>query len=105
MMFWFTVKTDENMMRGCWHFFLGQILSGSGIESDPEKTAAITKFKEPANVSETRRFFRHGQSAEQVRPPSCQHDKTSSGSSVQEKLLELGVTSTGSVPGSEASAH
>ena len=37
--------------------FLGQILSGSGIESDPEKTAAITKFKEPANVSETRRFL------------------------------------------------
>ena len=37
--------------------FLGQILTGSGVQSDPEKVAAITQMKEPENESEVRRFL------------------------------------------------
>ncbi len=37
--------------------FLGQVLTPSGIQSDPDKVAAILKMKEPANVSDVRRFL------------------------------------------------
>ena len=39
------------------HAFLGQILTGSGVQSDPEKVAAITQMKEPENESEVRQFL------------------------------------------------
>ena len=37
--------------------FLGQVLTPSGVSSDPNKVAAIRKMKEPTNVSEVRRFL------------------------------------------------
>ena len=37
--------------------FLGQVLTQSGVQSDPDKVAAIRKMKEPENVSEIRRFL------------------------------------------------
>ena len=37
--------------------FLGQILSEDGIQSDPDKVAAIVELKEPTNVKEMRRFL------------------------------------------------
>ena len=37
--------------------FLGHIIDKNGISADPEKVAAITQMKQPANVSELRRFM------------------------------------------------
>ena len=37
--------------------FLGQILTENGVQSDPDKVAAIVKIEEPANVKELRRFL------------------------------------------------
>ena len=52
-----TLNKDECRFFQTKVKFLGQLLSASGIESDPEKTAAITKFQKPASVSEVRRFL------------------------------------------------
>ena len=37
--------------------FLGQVLSPSGISSDPDKVAAILQMREPTSVPEVRRFL------------------------------------------------
>ena len=37
--------------------FLGQVLTQSGVESDPDKIKAIQKMEEPTSVSEVRRFL------------------------------------------------
>ena len=37
--------------------FLGHIIDKDGISADPEKVAAITQMKQPANVPELRRFM------------------------------------------------
>ena len=37
--------------------FLGQVLSQSGISSDPDKVSAILEMREPASVPEIRRFL------------------------------------------------
>jgi len=37
--------------------FLGQVLTLSGISSDPDKIAAVVRMKEPTNITEVRRFL------------------------------------------------
>ena len=37
--------------------FLGQILTPSGISSDPDKVSAVRQMRQPTNVSEVRRFL------------------------------------------------
>ena len=37
--------------------FLGQILTPSGINSDPDKVSAVRQMRQPTNVSEVRRFL------------------------------------------------
>ena len=37
--------------------FLGHVISDEGIQADPRKTTAITKFPAPTNVTELQRFF------------------------------------------------
>ena len=37
--------------------FLGHLIDGTGIQADPEKTAAIREMKAPSTVSELRRFM------------------------------------------------
>jgi hypothetical protein len=37
--------------------FLGHILTGEGIEVDPSKVEAISKWKQPSNISEVRSFL------------------------------------------------
>ena len=37
--------------------FLGQLLTASGVCSDPDKVSAVVQMRQPANVSEVRRFL------------------------------------------------
>jgi hypothetical protein len=37
--------------------FLGHILTAEGIEVDPSKVEAVSKWKQPSNVSEVRSFL------------------------------------------------
>jgi hypothetical protein len=52
--------SSANLKFGYWLekiAFLGHILTAEGIEVDPSKVEAVSKWKQPSNVSEVRSFL------------------------------------------------
>ena len=54
-----------------------QILTEKGVQSDPDKVAAIVEIKEPANVKELRRFLGMANPIEYVHTQSCRYNESS----------------------------
>lgn len=52
-----TLNKDKCVFKKSSVSFLGQILSGDGIQADPGKVAAIKEMPTPADVSDLRRFL------------------------------------------------
>ena len=52
-----TLNKDKCQFSQTQIEFLGQVLSPSGVGSDPSKVEAIKMMKEPTNISEVRRFL------------------------------------------------
>ena len=43
--------------RAKWHFFLGHVVSGEGIQVDPKKIEAVIEWPRPITVTEVRSFL------------------------------------------------
>ena len=52
-----TLNSDKCEFNRSQLLFLGHIINGEGISADPSKASAILKMKQPATVTELRRFM------------------------------------------------
>lgn len=70
-----TLNVDKCELSKTEVAFLGHIITTAGIRPDPRKTEAVSKMKEPTNVSELRSFLRKVNQLRRFIPQLAEKDK------------------------------